>query len=315
MEDEVEYDDDALTRKPEEAEWHSDGSDSCSSGGSGGSLPAGPRVKFVGGSAPAAARRPGSVSATQKRSPSASGGLSQGPGLRRRIIGKQSPSTAVPSDAAGLSADAAVRPAQGGSTHPETPDATGASATTMEGVVVGAATCLGPALSGDPPADASDAGGGQSTSSLVAEAAEQRARAAAQRGIVDEEKAKRMRTNAEASAASGVEIFGSSRRDQLRRDLERGREMAAAAAQVAGAPSGTAAADCPEQTATSAAGPSTPSPSGRAPVPCDLVRRAELLGVSRSLWFDISQRPVGDIAAFLDAAEQPDDPGASSSAG
>ena len=71
----------------------------------------------------------------------------------------------------------------------------------------------------------------------------------------------------------------------------------------------------PEQTATSAAGPSTPSPSGRAPVPYDLVRRAELLGVSRSLWFDISQRPVGDIAAYLDAAEQPDDLGASSSAG
>jgi len=208
MEDEVEYDDDALTRKPEEAGWHSDGSDSCSSGGSGGSLPAGPRVKFVGGSAPAAAWRPGSASTTQKRSPSASRGLSQGPGLRRRIRGKQSPSTAAPSDAAGLSADADVRPEQGGSTHPETPDATGASATTIEGVVVGAATCLGPALSGNSPADASDAGGGQSTSSLVADAAEQRARAAAQRGIVDEEKAKRMRTNAEASAASGVETFG-----------------------------------------------------------------------------------------------------------
>ena len=52
-----------------------------------------------------------------------------------------------------------------------------------------------------------------------------------------------------------------------------------------------------------------------APVPCDLVRRAELLGVSRSVWFEISQRSVGAIAAFLEAAERTDDLGGSSSAG
>ena len=44
-------------------------------------------------------------------------------------------------------------------------------------------------------------------------------------------------------------------------------------------------------------------------------RRAELLGVSRSVWFEISQRSVGAIAAFLEAAERTDDLGGSSSAG
>ena len=51
------------------------------------------------------------------------------------------------------------------------------------------------------------------------------------------------------------------------------------------------------------------------PEPCDLLRRATLLGVPRSVWFEISKRSVSDIEAFLKAEERPNDPGASSSAG
>ena len=52
-----------------------------------------------------------------------------------------------------------------------------------------------------------------------------------------------------------------------------------------------------------------------APVPGDLLRRAELLGISRSVWFEVSQRSVSAIETFLKAQERPNNPGASSSAG
>ena len=52
-----------------------------------------------------------------------------------------------------------------------------------------------------------------------------------------------------------------------------------------------------------------------APVLSDFLRRAELLGVKPSEWFDISKRPVSDIEILLQAEERPNDPGGSSSAG
>jgi hypothetical protein len=57
------------------------------------------------------------------------------------------------------------------------------------------------------------------------------------------------------------------------------------------------------------------SPAGFAPVPCGFDRRAELLGLSRSVWAEISQRPVYAIEEFLQAAERSDNSGTSSSAG
>ena len=51
-----------------------------------------------------------------------------------------------------------------------------------------------------------------------------------------------------------------------------------------------------------------------APVPCNLLRRAELLGISPSIWFEVSQRSRNAIEEFLRAEERVDDPGASSSA-
>ena len=51
-----------------------------------------------------------------------------------------------------------------------------------------------------------------------------------------------------------------------------------------------------------------------APVPCSFLRRAELLGLSRSVWAEVSQRSVEAIEQFLRSEERPDDPGASSSA-
>ena len=50
-------------------------------------------------------------------------------------------------------------------------------------------------------------------------------------------------------------------------------------------------------------------------VPSDLLRRAELLGVSRSVWFEVSQRSVQDIQEFLRAEERTNDPCGSSSTG
>ena len=106
MEDEVPYDEEELTHKPEEALWHSDGSESGSSGEeqSDGSLPAGPRFRAAKACAPAATQRRQGASANQtgsstqrgagapqKRASASSCGLPAVPALKRRLRGKQSP--------------------------------------------------------------------------------------------------------------------------------------------------------------------------------------------------------------------------------
>ena len=49
------------------------------------------------------------------------------------------------------------------------------------------------------------------------------------------------------------------------------------------------------------------------PLPCSFLRRAELLGVTRSVWAEVSQRSLTDIEEFLRTEERPDTPGGSSS--
>ena len=92
MEDEAPYDDDALTRKPEDALWHSNGSGSRFSGGeSDGSLPAGPRMKVASKPLRAPARKKRSGSAMQGESSSVGSDPLAQPVLRQRMRGKQSP--------------------------------------------------------------------------------------------------------------------------------------------------------------------------------------------------------------------------------
>ena len=101
MEGEVTYDEDALTRKPEDAWWHSDGSESCSSADapSDGSLPAGPHTKATKGSVQTTRQMSSGVQ--QMGRPTAVPGTSPGLAPRRRLRGKQAPvrATAFQADA------------------------------------------------------------------------------------------------------------------------------------------------------------------------------------------------------------------------